>query len=406
MRGLLVWGIVATGCSQELVANTFTPDEWAKVKSTFAIDQTAVQDHKCSSPLVAALPGARPDPSTDATACGNYVRLGQEVFFDPAVSGEILFDDPSGEGHAGESGKVSCKSCHDPNSYYVDTRSKPGNVSFGTGFQANPYTAHNALSLVNVRIKDIQADANAPVMTWTGVQPYFQGVFENLALKKAMNSTPKILADAVRAKHLALYGVLFGCHTMDGTCDSDATIEDNVEVALDLYTRQLMSLSSRFDQYIGGNDAALKPDEEHGFELFVTTAACVECHKGYALTDFSFHSNGIDQVGPHVPADDIGLAKNTGNPDDTGLFLTPSLRNVNNTGPYMHAGQLATLDDVLEFYRNGGGPVETKDPRIVPLVDLDAGDIEDLKHFLLTLTGDAPDPMFGSVDPMTGLVTW
>ena len=37
-------------------------------------------------------------------------------------------------------------------------------------------------------------------------------------------------------------------------------------------------------------------------------------------------------------------------------FKTPTLRGVALTAPYMHDGSLATLEDVVEFYRSGGNP--------------------------------------------------
>jgi cytochrome c peroxidase len=60
-------------------------------------------------------------------------------------------------------------------------------------------------------------------------------------------------------------------------------------------------------------------------------------------------------------------------------------------GPYMHAGQFATLDDVLTFYNNGGGDPSTfsgtKDPLIVPL-NLTSDEQAAIVEFLKTLTGD------------------
>jgi cytochrome c peroxidase len=73
----------------------------------------------------------------------------------------------------------------------------------------------------------------------------------------------------------------------------------------------------------------------------------------------------------------------------TGQFRTKGLRNVATSAPYMHAGQLATLADVISFYNAGGGTAPsgvTKDVLMVPLA-LSAGDEADLVEFLGTLTG-------------------
>jgi cytochrome c peroxidase len=74
-----------------------------------------------------------------------------------------------------------------------------------------------------------------------------------------------------------------------------------------------------------------------------------------------------------------------------GQFRTKSLRNIAEAAPYMHAGQLATLADVVAFYNVGGGDVGAtgivKDPLMVPL-NLDAQQQTDLVEFLKTLTGE------------------
>ena len=77
-------------------------------------------------------------------------------------------------------------------------------------------------------------------------------------------------------------------------------------------------------------------------------------------------------------------------PDDTkGQFRTPSLRGVAETAPYMHAGQLATLEDVVAFYDAAARPRRsgTKDTRLKPL-GLSVRERADLAAFLRALSGD------------------
>ncbi|MBI4473700.1 MAG: hypothetical protein HY646_13615, partial [Acidobacteria bacterium] len=54
------------------------------------------------------------------------------------------------------------------------------------------------------------------------------------------------------------------------------------------------------------------------------------------------------------------------NPRDRGAFKTPTLREVARTSPYMHDGSLATLQEVVEFYSEGGRPNPSLDPEIRP----------------------------------------
>ena len=41
--------------------------------------------------------------------------------------------------------------------------------------------------------------------------------------------------------------------------------------------------------------------------------------------------------------------------DDAHAFRTPTVRNVGLTAPYFHHGRFATLEQVVDFYDNGGG---------------------------------------------------
>ena len=59
------------------------------------------------------------------------------------------------------------------------------------------------------------------------------------------------------------------------------------------------------------------------------------------------------------------------------------------TAPYMHTGALATLDDVVEFYNQGGGPGSNKSPKMLKL-NLTDSEKEDLVAFLKSLTGALP----------------
>ena len=88
---------------------------------------------------------------------------------------------------------------------------------------------------------------------------------------------------------------------------------------------------------------------------------------------------------------DVGAFAVTKDPRDTGKFVTPSLRDLKYTAPYMHNGVFATLDEVVEFYDKGGGA----GAEVKPLA-LSAEEKKALVAFLLALSGDpviakAPD---------------
>jgi cytochrome c peroxidase len=84
---------------------------------------------------------------------------------------------------------------------------------------------------------------------------------------------------------------------------------------------------------------------------------------------------------------DLGLYYTTKRDTDKGKFRTPSVREVGQTGPYMHNGAFRTLDEVVDFYNRGGGKDTAKDPLLSPL-GLTQQEMDDLMEFLLGLTGD------------------
>ncbi|MEA3291304.1 MAG: photosynthetic protein synthase I, partial [Pseudomonadota bacterium] len=85
---------------------------------------------------------------------------------------------------------------------------------------------------------------------------------------------------------------------------------------------------------------------------------------------------------------DPGWYNVTLNPDDMGKFMTPSLRELKQTAPYMHNGMLPTLADVVEFYNQGGGADSRKDAALKPL-ELSDQEKADLVAFLESLSGDS-----------------
>jgi cytochrome c peroxidase len=149
----------------------------------------------------------------------------------------------------------------------------------------------------------------------------------------------------------------------------------------------VMPAATRFDAFVEAllaDDPAvtttLTADELSGLRLFIGEAGCTNCHNGPLFTNNAFHNTGVPPVDGRAPdrgrGDGIGLVQadefnclsrwSDADPDDcsalrflrddaeslAGAFKPPTLRNVSAVGPYMHAGQLATLADVLRHYRD------------------------------------------------------
>jgi cytochrome c peroxidase len=120
--------------------------------------------------------------------------------------------------------------------------------------------------------------------------------------------------------------------------------------AIAQFERTLISGNARYDQYLRGG-ASLSALELQGLEVFTDPLKgdCNHCHSlGSTFSDFEFRNTGLDSI-----AADAGRYLITLNENDRGKFKTPSLRNIELTGPYMHDGRFQTLLQCIEHYNTG-----------------------------------------------------
>ena len=109
-------------------------------------------------------------------------------------------------------------------------------------------------------------------------------------------------------------------------------------------------LDCPFDQYVGGDDSALTSAQKRGASLFFGKANCSSCHSGPLLTDQRHHNLAVPQLGPGKAPEaplDFGRARETGDERDLFAFRTPPLRNVAETGPWMHNGAYTSLEGAV-----------------------------------------------------------
>jgi cytochrome c peroxidase len=149
-----------------------------------------------------------------------------------------------------------------------------------------------------------------------------------------------------------------------------------VTAALASFVRTIRSGDSRFDRYSAGQRNALSDLERAGLAVFRGRAACFTCHLGPNFTDERFHNTGV--AWRNAKFADSGAGR--------GEFKTPTLRDVARTAPYMHDGSLKTLEDVVEFYSEGGRPNPNLDPQIQPW-HFSQEEKRALVAFLRSLTG-------------------
>ncbi len=169
-----------------------------------------------------------------------------------------------------------------------------------------------------------------------------------------------------------------------------------------------------FDRWAKGDKKALSDSQLRGMTLFNGKAGCLQCHNGPLASDQKFYSLGVPEnevfqkeplfqvtqrwehyqkgVAEKTYRDvdrDLGLYYQTKNPKDMGKFRTPSLRELKVTAPYMHSGVFYTLDEVVDFYNQGGGKGPNKSALLKPL-GLSDGEKKDLVSFLEGLSMDTP----------------
>jgi cytochrome c peroxidase len=161
-----------------------------------------------------------------------------------------------------------------------------------------------------------------------------------------------------------------------------------VSVAIASYVESLAAFDSEFDRWRRG-EGALTASAQSGMLLFLSKGKCVYCHFNSVdrelFTDMKFHNTGVAYRRANAEVKDAGRYAVTRNPEDSGKFRTPSLRNVAVTGPYFHDGSAKSLNDVVEFYNRGGRNNPRRDLLLTPL-HLTALEKEQLIAFLASLT--------------------
>jgi cytochrome c peroxidase len=273
------------------------------------------------------------------------VKLGRRLFFDPILSADAT---------------VACASCHQPDHGFSSGESKPVGIR-------GQKIARRAPTLLN--------RAYGSSFFWDGRA----SSLEEQALRPIEDPTEmgSSVADVVkRLKADKDYKIQFEAAFDDGIS------AENLAKAIASFERVLLRGDSRVDRFRRkGEHDAVTAQERHGLWLYESKARCWRCHSGANFTDESFHNTGVSWG--KEPAD-WGRFAVTKKDADKGKFKTPTLRGVLLTAPYMHNGTLKSLDDVVEFYNQGGGKNPNLDAALEPL-ELSEEERRDLVAFLKAL---------------------
>ena len=172
---------------------------------------------------------------------------------------------------------------------------------------------------------------------------------------------------------------------------------DGIARAIAAFERTIVFANAPFERYMLGDEHAMSESAKRGMNLFNGKAECIKCHNGPNFTDNKFHNIGVPADGPLK--EDLGRYNVTKVEADKGAFKTPTLRNITETGPYMHNGFFPTLFEVVQFYNGGGGRSENKSPLIHGL-NLTGQEVTDLIEFMKALTGEMVQIKYDNV-PLT-----
>ncbi|MGY6647834.1 cytochrome-c peroxidase [Wenyingzhuangia sp. IMCC45574] len=316
------------------------------------------------------------------------VQLGKLLYYDPILSGNK---------------DIACVSCHHPKFGYAENIDLSIGVN-GIGLGHNrhfkkgnniPIVKRNAHTVLNTAYNGINTKGkytpeDAP-MFWDNralsLEEQSLKPIGSLEEMRGENISEEHILDTVvnRLQKIVKYQELFSEAFPENPTINNA----NLGKAIACFERSLVSPNSRFDRYLKGETTAISEAEKEGFRLF-KKAKCNLCHSGPMFSDFKIHTLGMKDNTKLGYSDD-GFEKTYG-------FRTPTLRNLRQTGPYMHNGKFTTLMQVLEFYEDISTGI-SQNPLVdnqqmdslVPKINIKVKDMSMIISFFNTLNSEDYD---------------
>lgn len=298
-------------------------------------------------------------------------ELGKRMFYDTRLSGDAT---------------LACASCHQPEKAFTDGEALSSAYTGAGHFRNSPTLAnvgYRAAWMHDGRLGTNLNDVAREMITETYL----------------MNMDMRIMQE--RMKQDPVYVEMFKAAGMSEPSNGGA------RNALQAFMQTIVSRGAPIDE------GSLSPAAQRGQDLFAAKAGCAACHGGPRFTDDLTHNTGVPGnadiwASPERHSAFVTYAKFMGIENYMNLrqdlgayirtrdwrskrsFLTPTLRELTWTAPYMHNGIFTTLEEVVDFYNAGGGDDPLKDPRVRPL-GLSANEKSDLVEFLKALSGDSFD---------------
>ena len=340
----------------------------------------------------------------------NEAKLGQLLFYDPILSGNK---------------EVACATCHHPTLGTGDGLS----LSLGDGGKGlgnkrivdyenlpEQRVPRNAQPLFNLGAKQfktlfhdgrVQVDLSRPSGLRTPLEEEMVKGFSSIISAQTMfpvlsademagHYSENEISEAVRRGTLTGKGGAWDLiskrvQAIPEYSDFFTDTYDHIKTAQDIKFTDISNAVAAFMEFEWRSDTSpfddflqgrfdLSISQEKGMELFYGKANCSSCHAGALFTDHQFHATGQPQVGPGKAARfqshsrDLGRFRVTGNIKDKYAFRTPSLRNVELTGPWGHAGAYNELEAFLSAHIDPYLALANYDKSNVTLTKYDTND--------------------------------
>lgn len=283
-----------------------------------------------------------------------YSRNQYEVFSDEKKElGKILFYDVA----LSKNYKMSCATCHNPSIAFTDGETKSKGSLPGT------HTQRNAPTLIN--------SALSTKYFYDMSTSYLEEQIEHVVNNSIEFNTDYMEISSRLSQNQDINELMKKIYPKS----SNNTISSGlISSALAMYIRSLISFESPVDSLLRGdsikkysilNGKHLKKVKD-GFNIFMGKAQCGTCHfpptfSGLVPPLYNDNDSEIIGVPSHSTSKildpDIGRAGvyKYSSIIYNHAFKTPGIRNIAKTSPYMHNGVYKSLQQVIDFYNNGGG---------------------------------------------------
>ena len=387
-------------------------------------DWTSNEQMLMSSLWLDKLPPVPADPSNAVADNPMAASFGHQLFFDTRLS---------------SNGEVSCASCHKPELKFTDGLPRAKGVGV---------TPRKTMTIIGTAYSPWFFWDGRKDSQWSQALGPTESAVEHGG-NRTMYAQILFKDEAYRSQYESLFGTFPDLSDTERFPSSAGPVDDveaskaweqmstedqesinhifvNIGKAIAAYERLIIPGPSRFDAYVQAvqsddqiqMEQTLSSSEANGLHLFIGKAQCMNCHNGPLFTNNSFHNTGIPPATDLPPdfgrIEGVMQAKSDpfnclgkysdANQDDCphlrytrtegqeiiAAFKTPTLRNVADTAPYMHSGQIPILSDVFKHYNEATFAIRGHSQ--LSELGLTPQDLVDLEAFLGTLSSPLATP--------------